>query len=171
MKPLAVVLGLFLVINLTSGIYYINLGPLGGFKSGKPTATMTPPSGWGETSDPVWASVERDIKMNNAQNMYDGVAIETKANEPVDPKPVTFASKNTLADGRRLIVKRKWFGNSIRDGHRFIFYFYGVRTLGEVTHLMNGELNMDNKYHIVRFKQYGKGCCWVEVRSNFVHLG
>jgi hypothetical protein len=95
--------------------------------------------------------------------------VETIFGNRVDPQPVKFHSKNRLKNGDLLIVKRKLFGNNLRDGHRFIFYFYGAGDLGSCTAIMNGELGLDNKYHIHQFKRNSE-YSWMEVRSRFVLL-
>lgn len=95
--------------------------------------------------------------------------IETTFGDNVDPQPIRFHSKNRLKNGDLLIVKRKVLGNNLRDGYRFIMYFYGAGDLGSCTKIMNEELGLDNKYHIHQFKRNSE-YSWMEVRSRFILL-
>lgn len=95
--------------------------------------------------------------------------VETLTGANVDPMPIRFHAKNRLRNGDLLIVKRKVFGNNMRDGHRFIFYFYGAGDLGSCSQIMNTELGLDNKYHIHQFKRNNE-YSWMEVRSRFILL-
>ena len=114
-------------------------------------------------------TITQEFKSGNFQQFSTDSRVETQHGAPVDPQCVRFHSKNRLKNGDLLIVKRKVFGNNMRDGHRFIFYFYGAGDLGSCTAIMNGELGMDNKYHIHRFKREGS-YSWMEVRTRFVLL-
>jgi hypothetical protein len=87
----------------------------------------------------------------------------------VTPQGVRFHARNRLKNNDLLIVKRKIFGSNLRDGYRFIFYFYGANDLTSMTDIMNGELGMQGKYHIHNYKR-GDKYSWMEVRSNYVLL-
>ena len=87
----------------------------------------------------------------------------------VSQQGVKFHARNRLKNNDLLIVKRKIFGSNLRDGYRFIFYFYGANDLTSMTSIMNGELGMQGKYHINNYKR-GEKYSWMEVRSNFVLL-
>ena len=109
------------------------------------------------------------LKQLNAKTATDLTRIESETNAPVDPQPVRFHSKNRLKNGHLMIVKRKVFGNSLKEGHRWLIYLYGVPDLGTFTDIMNNELGMDNKYRLVSFGNKTK-YVWAEVRSNFIIL-
>jgi hypothetical protein len=119
------------------------------------------------TEEAVESGIASEFKRGTFKDIDPRVETNTGAN--VDPQPIRFHSKNRLKNGDLLIVKRKVFGNNMRDGHRFIFYFYGAGDLGSCTQIMNGELGLDNKYHIHRFKRNNE-YSWLEIRSRFVLL-
>lgn len=151
MKIIAVILSSIAVITLFSGEYEIDLFN-GVFRLSSEEEAL-----------------EQGIMREFNSNKFKDFRIETETGANVDPQPVRFHSKNRLRNGDLLIVKRKVFGNNLRDGHRFIFYFYGDGDIGSCVNIMNNELGLDNKYHIHRFKR-GNDYSWLEVRSRFVLL-
>jgi hypothetical protein len=181
MKGLALVLGLFAIICLTNnGKYNIDLGVMK-FQSSEDQieegiddmfADTSSFQGWPpQGANHLLAEQRRDVllKQKNAETFRDLDRAESDTLAPVDPEPVKFHSKNRLRNGDLLIVKRKVFGNNERDGNRYIFYFYGTNSIGEVLALMKKELGLDNKFKMIRYKR-GDKYTWIEVRSRFVVL-
>ncbi len=181
MKGLAVVLGCFAIICLTcNGRYSIDFGPFK-FQStedeiekgieemfaDKSSFQGWPPRGANHLLD----EQRRDVllKQQNAKSFRDLASVESDTLADVDPMPLKFHSKNRLRNGDLLVVKRKVFGNNQRDGHRYIFYFYGANSIGDVLELMKNELQMDNKFNLIRYKR-GDKYTWIEIRSRFVVL-
>ena len=118
------------------------------------------------TEDAVESGISSEFKRSTDFKEF---RVETFTGANVDPMPIRFHSKNRLRNGDLLIVKSKVFGNNLRDGHRFIFYFYGDGDMGSCAKIMNTELGLDNKYHIQQFKR-GNDYSWMEVRSRFILL-
>ena len=156
MKLIAVILGSVAIITLLCGSYEVDLryGILR-FSSEEVAVESGIASEFKRgTFKPLAPRVER---------------VETILGENVDPMPVRFHSKNRLRNNDLLIVKKKIFGSNLRDGYRYIFYFYGAGDMGSCLKIMNGELGLDNKYHVHQFKRNNE-YSWLEVRSRFIIL-
>lgn len=109
------------------------------------------------------------LKSINAKTATDLVRIESDTLENVTPEPVRLHRKNRLKNGDLVVVKRRVFGNNTRDGHRWVFYFYGANDLGSMTDIMKNELGLDNKFTMSKYKR-GNKYSWMEVRSRFITL-
>lgn len=158
MKFLSIILGSIAVITVFSGEYEVDLF------NGVMRFTSQ--------EEAVESGIIREFNRTNQFKQFKldtDPRVETKDGSPVDPMPVRFHSKNRLRNGDLVILKRKLFGNNMRDGYRFIVYFYGSPSLGECLKIMNDELGLDNKYQLQQYKRNDK-YAWLEVRSRFILL-
>lgn len=169
MKTLLALFTIVLAWNMSSGFYEIDLKRgVFQFKSTDEIETSFADTNSFKQLDYSSRQLEKARqKQINAKTATDLTRIESDTNAPVDPNPVRFHSRNRLHNGQLMIVKRKVFGNSIKDGHRWMIYMYGVPDLGTFTNIMNNELNLDNKYRLINFGNKTK-YVWAEVRSNFI---
>jgi hypothetical protein len=176
MKLIIAVIGMFFVWSLTTGTYNIDLKrgvvQFSSEDDTQPSNVINEFRDVGSFKRFNYMDqkiADRVQKNKNAEIASDLTRIETDTGANVDPQAIRFHSKNRLKDNTLLVVKRKIFGSNLRDGYRFIFYFYGINSLGAITERMNKELGLDNKYHLVQYKNEEK-LSWIEVKSRFIIL-
>jgi hypothetical protein len=177
MKGVAVVLGMFAIIMFANGRYDIDLfkGKVQ-FQSAEEEieygmdemfADKSSFKGWPPVDYADRQVAKADAKQKNAQTASDLTRLETDTGGDISPDVVRLHVKNRLRNGDLMVVKRRLFGNNMRDGYRWVFYFYGANDLGSMLDIMKNELGLDNKFTMTRYKR-GDKYSWIEVRSRFI---
>jgi len=171
MKLVCILFGFFFLFNLTNGNYEINvLKGIFKFNSEEEETTIVLREFTTGSNFKTFNINHSEIIRTNSSNV-ELININVSTSDPnlITNQPVRFHQNNRLMDNTLLIVKDRLCGNNIRDGYRYVFYFYGINSLDVIRDKMDNELGLFNKYELTQFKKEDS-LTWIEVRSRFIVL-